>query len=988
MPEFVAVLNLRIVRIEYKSTSLDCIFLDQSAQIFALVPIIAVMFTFSFSSAFADISTDEVTALKTYATTLAQGYYGDNGVIAKAAQSYLDKITYDEDGYVFNMNEIKGYVKADTIKAYMADVVDEAEKTFSNKVAADVIDNIKTNGSITSNAQVQSAIETAYAETLAAMMTELTGKADGAAPLTADVVQDLVAEQFKAEKADADAVLAGINPEDYSDSLDEYKIVAADISGLTTASNLGLTVGDTYTARGYVKAILDKQSADILAAETTAKTNAKSAVTAVRNAAKYAKEAILGHKKESTTDYYIEAVPTIADLKADTTVETAKSNAIAQIKATVASKQVEMSQALQAGIDALNKYSKLTDSQKDLLDTLNEQKADLATNFANYEEVATAKTNYQTTTAAVASYKKAVLDEIALLGNENNGEYNAKAVSVFDSVATIVKNVKTLKADSELLAAQKDVNGKPYYDADVLAANLEDAIEAAYNGTAYDVCYDMLEGGSEAALIGAKIEYINFIKGNATNLVPKDSKGYKVTSPWNKATAAGTKVAVSITKLTGYKDADKVLYDKAQKAELKALVDETKTAIEGAKTIAEIEKIFAEANDKYNDIPTTKDHQDAWNTGKIGAAYDKAGYNTELTAYATYFITKMDNKVYDANTYGSASDVLTKVAYPIVYEAYTADELAAKVAEAKAAIDAIKTKEQVKAEKAAVEAAIKALPAASAITVADKDAIENAADLRDAFRDIPGQANTVITNESVLEAAAKAYEVAAAKEVKDAYDALKNKDITTADAEAIEALRALFDAHSDFVDDYNGGVDTLTTPSDAQVKALEAKLSDAKVAEAKALMVKLPANPTAKDREQVEAARAAYEALTLAEKARVVGTLAYDNLIDAEEALDVLNIYAVKALKIKASSSAKKGSITVKWTVKGDKAAADGYQVYKSTKAQKGYKKAITTTKTSFKNTKNLKKGTRYYYKVRAYKVVDGVKYYSDWSNKANRIAK
>ena len=69
------------------------------------------MFTFSFGSAFADISSDKVTELKAFTTTFAQGYYGDNGVIAKAAQAYLDKITYDEDGYVFNMNEIKGYVK-------------------------------------------------------------------------------------------------------------------------------------------------------------------------------------------------------------------------------------------------------------------------------------------------------------------------------------------------------------------------------------------------------------------------------------------------------------------------------------------------------------------------------------------------------------------------------------------------------------------------------------------------------------------------------------------------------------------------------------------------------------------------------------------------------------------------------------------------------------------------------------------------------------
>ena len=96
---------------------------------------------------------------------------------------------------------------------------------------------------------------------------------------------------------------------------------------------------------------------------------------------------------------------------------------------------------------------------------------------------------------------------------------------------------------------------------------------------------------------------------------------------------------------------------------------------------------------------------------------------------------------------------------------------------------------------------------------------------------------------------------------------------------------------------------------------------------------------------------------------------------------------AVKALKITASSKATKGAITVTWKVVGDAEAADGYQIWKSTKKNSGFKKAFTTTKTSYKNTKGLEKGTRYYYKVRAYIVVDGKNVYSDWSNKAYRVA-
>ena len=596
---------------------------------------------------------------------------------------------------------------------------------------------------------------------------------------------------------------------------------------------------------------------------------------------------------------------------------------------------------------------------------------------------------YKVTTADVDAWKAAILGQVNNdFGTNEDGTYNAKTAGYFDTVARIVKNVKTLKADAELLKAQKDVNGQPYYDADVLAANLEAAIEFAYAGNSYVDAYAKLAGGTEAALIDSKIDYINFIKGNATEgFAPKDSKGYKVTTPWNKATAANGSERIAFANDVSWPDGVKAMYDKAQKAELKALVADTKAAIESAKTIAEVEKIFAEANDKYNDIATTDDHQADWtNSGKILAAYKKADYDKELRAYAQYFYNKADEKVYNLETYNPDA-IMSKVVYPVVYSAYTTDELAAKVAEAKAAIDAIKTKDQVKADKAAVEAAIKALPAASAITVADKDAITAAADLLDAYTDIPGTNATDITNKAVLDAAKKAYEAAAVKEIKAAYDALKLKDITTADADAVKALRGLYDAHADFCADYSV-TSTLTTPSETQVKALEKALSDAKIAAAKELMIKLPANPTAKDKAQVEAARAAYEALTLEEKAQVVNTLAYKNLIDAEEALGLNVATSVKELKITARSSAKKGSITVKWTVKGDASAADGYQVWKSTKQSKGYKKAITTTKKSYKNTKGLKKGTRYYYKVRAYKVVDGKNVYSDWSNKAYRVAK
>ena len=154
--------------------------------------------------------------------------------------------------------------------------------------------------------------------------------------------------------------------------------------------------------------------------------------------------------------------------------------------------------------------------------------------------------------------------------------------------------------------------------------------------------------------------------------------------------------------------------------------------------------------------------------------------------------------------------------------------------------------------------------------------------------------------------------------------------------------------------------------------------------EDEAAIAKIDASANPLDLAAIKAAREAYDALG---EVGIDNTM-YHKLLSLENLAKAESIASVEALKITAKSTAKKGSITVKWSVVGDDSSADGYQIWKSTKKNSGYKKAFTTTKKTYKNTKGLKKGTKYYYKVRAYVVVEGKTYYSDWSNKAFRKVK
>ena len=1023
------------------------------------------MFTFSFGSAMATIPSADAPTAGNYVDEVAATYL--DGDFAAAATAYVSSLGYDADGKLTKTKDGDDVASLDVHYVQKSTIVTAAEKAAYNAEvkfleivaaykAAILAD--KTAFDAATKTEIIAGVKTIFDAVVAGstisantLTTSYPSSAldFAAVGLTDAVVLDsdnttayerIIKEQRKID-VDAAQALLGTDTSLYSDNLADWALYLTDSTGHQTVNNKKYNaieytyidststisyhdvLGDlTYTvvngvdtldltARDFMKALIAKQR------DTINKANAT--LASISTAKKYLDVLINGHKIGGTYgNFYVEKIPTYDEIKADTTLDGTKATAVAKSKAALALAQINLSTALQEQINALNKKAKLTAAEKETLATLEKQKADLSGLMTSAEEFYVANINYQKSVAAVNTLLGATrttttsasgyLGEIEAFNVTATGLNPAtgNTLETLTKYDTIHGWVNDLKAEAALRATQKDVDGQPYYDAEILAANLEDAIEYTYdiskydttadaNGTTYTQALAILDGSAERTLIETKIKYINFIKSKAAASGIKDSKGKTLTTPWNdpdaKANTAKANDDVKALHQSGAADTNyvvsgvKALYDKAQKAELKALIDETKKAIEDAKTVDEVKKIFVEANDKYEAIATTEDHLAAWNS-KVGAAYTKAEYDKELLAYANYFVQKNDMTKYPS-VLSTGYGILKEVAYPVVYKAYTVEELADKVAEAKAAIDAIKTVDQVKADKKAMEDMIAALPEATAVALTDKDAIVAAADALKDYKDIPGA--LPIANESKLTKDAQAYEELLAKDLDAAYKALKYKTITTADAQAVKELRDMYDAWAAFVADYNNNVETsiLSPTDDAEIKALEKKLSDAKVAEVKAMLIKLPANPRTAQKAEVEAARAAYEALELKEKDQLVDSLPYKNLIDAEEALGLAAIGDVQTLKLTAKSTAKKGSITIKWTAKGV-AEVDGYQVWKSTKANKGFKKAFTTKKTSYKNTKGLKKGKTYYYKVRAYKVVDGKNVYSDWSNKAYRKAK
>lgn len=527
----------------------------------------------------------------------------------------------------------------------------------------------------------------------------------------------------------------------------------------------------------------------------------------------------------------------------------------------------------------------------------------------------------------------------------------------------MANEVAKAKEAAEECKATINIAGDTYTEIDSL---LEDAIESIYidgvvdysfNKTAVDYLYHYVEG---TLVNGAKVR-INTVD-------------YKSINNWYNAND----------------------YDKAKQEEAWNAVVAAKKAVRAAQTVEEAQAAFVEGYKAFDAVITKYDHQKdfTFTTGAYTSAYKAAV--AELNAYAGYkngLYNATGNYKKDAATAYMTSVYTAPTTGKLYTKCFNAEDLTAMVAQAKADIDALKTKAELTAEAEAINKELAALPKLNTVTVADKDAViaayEKAVAHNDYWKNI-GNATDDIRMGTVTGLVQKIADLEA-RAIENAYDKIwADKKVTVAEANDVEALRAAVDAFYDFWnnDDYDSFVTkslvNMADKYDADTEATEDALLVAYVDKLVSEVNALPA--TGATSAQVKAVMDAYDALGRdGQDMFYHRTAAYSKFIDLQK----LAVGNVKELKIVASSKATKGAITVKWTVKeGDVTAADGFQVWKSTKMNSGFKKAFTTTKTSYKNTKGLKKGTKYYYKVRAYKVVDGKNVYSDWSNKAYRTAK
>ena len=675
-------------------------------------------------------------------------------------------------------------------------------------------------------------------------------------------------------------------------------------------------------------------------------------------------------------------------------------------------------------------------SQKEYADNMQ-----AALNYLIEQEVITASTDADK--AAFATELESLLPaskETSENGSEKYGT-NAKAAT---------KYAKELTDEAATLAAETDENGTLIRDKkdvdDLLEAGLismyllgKGETEAYYDGNAKKGDYTSISSVKAAAKSDIESLYVSlddtkleYYKKNTISIYTRlyeeaadDNYDLGIIDGDSRLPASSYAVSSYTPERTKFKEA----------------LDKMTASIEAATKYQQVDKAVETFENDYYFTENSKWYIAYNNHDAINAlASDAVEYADILNSK----IKKSDDKYVAGAYYGDTDDYtgspykLYTLICDLVGEknARTTAEINKLSDEALALVKTLPTQKQVDDAKEALDDAMKALP--STIKLADADKIDAACAAYEAYKELTEDRQY---QKSDLEDKIEALTYAKNNELEDKYDKLDKTDKAALDAlqDEIDAFVEKYGEHVGYIgrgiiSEASNDVDededddvpyaySFDTQGKYQLRSIItvdeditsdlAKIRQDDLDDVKAAINKIPAkaNITEESKPVIQAARKAYDAyvekwtayenqdFTWTRNYAKNGAYAADDLgsyyktLTAAEAAAGLNTTSaadlVKEFKIVAKSTAKKGSITVTWkVVSGDESAADGYQIWKSTKHSKGYKKVFTTTKKSYKNTKGLKKGTRYYYKVRAYVKVDGKNVYSDWSNKARRVAR
>lgn len=665
-------------------------------------------------------------------------------------------------------------------------------------------------------------------------------------------------------------------------------------------------------------------------------------------------------------DYYkkIDKIPTIEDQEEEfANLSEAIEYYQAKIESNLLEKKADVKYNLNQDLKAANAAEDTTKA-RNIQKALNRVESD----FAAAIECAKAEIGYQKTIKAAKKLYNEWVDVVnknLRYNKANNYEPIDKAGDNGDIELYVERAEKAaqLRAKAEEMKAETGFNGTPMYNAEEVDEALAKDLEAVYTvyigGDFDDELGDLIPVEDQI-----KAEMNRVINGTADGKVTIDKIKYDAVRVW----------------------ANETKYDDEKLAEVESIQADALAAIRAAETVEAVDAAFLEAYAKYDAVPTKTDKSDY--QSKTATKEQIAAYKAKLeaalkTKMANYGQAKF-NEDYDVTDQDIA--VFTgKLSENYLQEAYDAADLEAKYQEALDFIDDLRNKDQMKAEADAINAAILDL-AGKTLTSADEDTVLAVAERKanfDDYKDILNVAAKYTTYD--VDRYMNTMEALIAADLKDAYNSIGI--VTVEDEVAINALIEMAEAYAENYDTHDANLV-------AKINALYGKLMDEKVKAVNNAIGVIDASADPLDVNAIQAARDAYDAL--GEYAVGVSPTRYHKLMSLENLAEEYIIESVESLKvIKNHSTAGrtngKSWIRIEWSTQGDDSYVQGYEIYKSTKKNSGYKYSFTTKNPEnkwYKNTAGLKKGTRYYYKVRAIVEVDGQKYTSDWSNKAYRIAK